>query len=210
MTAAVPVRLLSLWQLLSLLTAVLSQFVSPFFYLCSFQQSNVDQTNTDVGQVALSVTIDGDPQFYVPGQLYNGNSVFLIVLKAFKDHQYICLHKRWSLYSFNVEWCIVAVRSRLHFISWITRNPVWLLTVSYYWKVFFYDTLKCTALKTITACRTGLRLHVKHKKIRLSFWPPAVYDFGHVCLCVCLSVYMYVYVCVCLCMCMSDDKFRKP
>jgi len=84
MTAAVPVSLLSLWQLLSLTTAVLSQFVSPFFYLCSFQQPNVDQTNNDVGHVALSVTIDGDPQFYVPEQLYNGNNVFLLVSKTFK------------------------------------------------------------------------------------------------------------------------------
>lgn len=62
-------------RLLSLAVVVLTQshHVSPFFYLCSFQhESNVDESSNHVGQVALSVTIDGHPQFYVPGQLYNG------------------------------------------------------------------------------------------------------------------------------------------
>ena len=67
--AVISVELLSLW--LSSLTVVLTQHVSPFFYLCSFQQP-LDQSSDNVGQVALSVTIDGDPQFYIPGQLYNG------------------------------------------------------------------------------------------------------------------------------------------
>jgi len=69
--AVVSVELFCAW-LLSLTVAVLMQHVSPFFYLCSFQQSNVDKSSDHVGEVALSVTIDGDPQFYVPGQLYNG------------------------------------------------------------------------------------------------------------------------------------------
>ena len=73
----VSVELLSLWLLLTSTTVVPTQYASPFFYLCSFQQSNVDQSSEDVGgQLALSVTIDGDPQFYVPGQLYNGKTTF--------------------------------------------------------------------------------------------------------------------------------------
>ena len=88
MMAVVSVRLLRLCHLLSLSTAVLSH-VSPFFYLCSFQQPNVDQTTNDVGQVALSVTIDGDPKFYVPGQLYNGNNIFLVSFRLFRDLQNI-------------------------------------------------------------------------------------------------------------------------
>jgi len=76
--ALVRVELLSLW-LLSLSAVVLTQFVSPFFYLCSFQQSNVEESSNHIQEVALSVTIDGDPQFYVPGQLYNGKLICVLV-----------------------------------------------------------------------------------------------------------------------------------
>ena len=77
--AAVSVELVCFVVLLSFTGVDLTQHVSPFFYLCSFQQPNMDQTSDDVGQVALSVTIDGDPQFYVPGQLYNGETTFFII-----------------------------------------------------------------------------------------------------------------------------------
>lgn len=74
--AAIAVRLLILCLLLSLATVVVAkQFVSPFFYLCSFQHSEVDKSSDNVGQVTLSVTIDGSPQFYVPGQLYKGKYI---------------------------------------------------------------------------------------------------------------------------------------
>ena len=79
MMAVVSAELLTLCLFCSLVTVVLTQFVSPFFYLCSFQQHNIDQSSDDVGQVALSVTIDGDPQFYVPGQLYNGKNHFFLL-----------------------------------------------------------------------------------------------------------------------------------
>jgi len=81
MAVAPSVKLLLCLRLLMLSVVVLTQHlhhqqqhVSPFFYLCSFQhESSVDdESNNDVSQVSLSVTIDGNPQFYVPGQLYNG------------------------------------------------------------------------------------------------------------------------------------------
>jgi len=62
------------WLVSSLAAAVLTQYVSPFFYLCSFQQSDTDQSSADVEQVALSVSIVGEPHFYVPGQLYDGTT----------------------------------------------------------------------------------------------------------------------------------------
>ena len=70
-----------LWLLMWLAASASTQHhVSPFFYLCSFQQPNVvDQSTDDVGRVALSVSIDGDPRFYVPGQLYNGRILSLSI-----------------------------------------------------------------------------------------------------------------------------------
>jgi len=71
----------SLWLLglLSSTVVVATQYVSPFFYLCSFQQPDLDQFPNDIGEVAISVSVDGDPQFYVPGQLYNGIEHLFIV-----------------------------------------------------------------------------------------------------------------------------------
>lgn len=45
--------------------------LSPFFYLCSYH-GNQDQSNIGVGEVALSVFVDGNPNTYVPGREYRG------------------------------------------------------------------------------------------------------------------------------------------
>jgi len=70
---------LGVWLLSSLAAAGVTQYVSPFFYLCSFQHPDLDRSSNDVEQVALSVSIVGDPQFYVSGQLYDGRTLSLFV-----------------------------------------------------------------------------------------------------------------------------------
>lgn len=46
-------------------------FVSPYFYLCNYDGAT-DQSNIEVGEVALSVSVENDPEFYIPGELYKG------------------------------------------------------------------------------------------------------------------------------------------
>lgn len=45
--------------------------MTPFFYLCSYH-GNQDQSTLDVGEVALSVSIEGDPETYEPERKYQG------------------------------------------------------------------------------------------------------------------------------------------
>jgi len=46
-------------------------FISPYFYLCNYD-GLTDQSSIEVGEVALSVSVENDPEFYIPGQLYTG------------------------------------------------------------------------------------------------------------------------------------------
>ena len=64
----------------SFLESVVSQGSSgivapPFFVLCNYHGQS-EQSDFDSGEVAVSVSIEGDPEFYVPGQMYPGK--FLI------------------------------------------------------------------------------------------------------------------------------------
>jgi len=76
--------------LVSALAAVVAatRHASPFFYLCSFRRPDLDRSANHVQQVALSVSVDGDPSFYVPGQLYNGihNTVISRYFSAMSAH----------------------------------------------------------------------------------------------------------------------------
>jgi hypothetical protein len=46
-------------------------FISPYFFLCNYDGIR-DQSNVDAGEVALSVSIEGNPEYYIPGHLYTG------------------------------------------------------------------------------------------------------------------------------------------
>ena len=56
-----------------LLSIVSSQF-SPFFFVCNYH-GGLDQGDMDHGEVALSVSIEGNPAYYVPGHMYQGMNV---------------------------------------------------------------------------------------------------------------------------------------
>ena len=61
---------LLLWELLS----VTSQYVPhmpPFFFLCNYH-GKPQQSNLDSGEVAISVSIAGNPENYRPEGLYEG------------------------------------------------------------------------------------------------------------------------------------------
>lgn len=46
--------------------------LSPFFFLCNYH-GNVQDLGFETGEVTLSVSIVGNPEFYVPGQFYEGD-----------------------------------------------------------------------------------------------------------------------------------------
>lgn len=53
------------------LTFTYQPYVAPFFFMCNFH-GNVNELGIDNGEVALSVSIEGNPELYTPGKLYNG------------------------------------------------------------------------------------------------------------------------------------------
>ncbi|XP_064604500.1 reelin-like [Liolophura sinensis] len=48
---------------------VQAPFLSPFFFLCNYH-GNVQELGVDQGEVALSVSVSGNPEYYVPGKFY--------------------------------------------------------------------------------------------------------------------------------------------
>ena len=63
-----------------LLASVLSGFgqnsnglpaVPPYFFLCNYH-GNVQELGRESSEVKLSVTVDGNPENYVPGNFYKG------------------------------------------------------------------------------------------------------------------------------------------
>ena len=50
--------------------------VSPFFFLCNYH-GNVQDIGRQMGEVKLSVTIEGNPDNYVPGKVYQSKSVIV-------------------------------------------------------------------------------------------------------------------------------------
>ncbi|KAJ8301142.1 hypothetical protein KUTeg_020129 [Tegillarca granosa] len=45
-------------------------YVEPFFFLCNYH-GNVNELGVERGEVAISVSIGGNPDAYIPGQIYN-------------------------------------------------------------------------------------------------------------------------------------------
>lgn len=50
--------------------------VSPFFFLCNYH-GNAPDLGIEHGEVAVSVTVEGNPEYYTPGLFYDGK-IFLI------------------------------------------------------------------------------------------------------------------------------------
>jgi len=65
----------TLWRTLPLLLVMMTQGqlpqMSPFFFLCNYH-GNIQELGDRTSEVKLSVTIDGNPDSYIPGQLYQG------------------------------------------------------------------------------------------------------------------------------------------
>ena len=49
--------------------------VTPFFFLCNYH-GNVQDVGRQGGEVKLSVSIEGNPDNYIPGQVYQGKLTF--------------------------------------------------------------------------------------------------------------------------------------
>jgi reelin len=47
--------------------------VSPFFFVCNYH-GNSDVSNLQTGELSVSVGIMGNPEYYVPGQHYQGKT----------------------------------------------------------------------------------------------------------------------------------------
>ncbi|ESO91434.1 hypothetical protein LOTGIDRAFT_228850 [Lottia gigantea] len=66
--------------------------MAPFFFLCNYH-GNIQEMGVEKGEVALSVSVKGNPEFYVPGQFYeitvtssmNFNGFFLTGLYSIAD-----------------------------------------------------------------------------------------------------------------------------
>ena len=54
----------------------LAPVASPFFFLCQYHH-DLDQPGGIKGEVALSVSIKGAPEYYEPGKVYEGSIIFM-------------------------------------------------------------------------------------------------------------------------------------
>ena len=45
--------------------------MQPFFFVCNYYGES-DQSTLNTGQVALSISIEGNPEYYIPGKMYQG------------------------------------------------------------------------------------------------------------------------------------------
>lgn len=52
--------------------------LSPFFFLCNYH-GNVQDLGFETGEITLSVSIVGNPEFYIPGQFYEGEGFCLFI-----------------------------------------------------------------------------------------------------------------------------------
>ena len=46
--------------------------LAPFFFLCNYH-GNVQDLGFNTGEVTISVSLQDNPEFYVPGQFYEGD-----------------------------------------------------------------------------------------------------------------------------------------
>ena len=66
------------------LTVAYQPHVAPFFFMCNFH-GNVNELGIEKGEVSLSVSIEGNPELYTPGKLYNGEYKPACLNAKFKD-----------------------------------------------------------------------------------------------------------------------------
>lgn len=67
-------HLIRLFAIVSVVVAQGPLFhVSPFFFLCNYH-GNVQELGKQTGEVKLSVSIQGNPDTYVPGNFYPGTA----------------------------------------------------------------------------------------------------------------------------------------
>lgn len=59
----------------------LAPVASPFFFLCQYHH-DLDQPGGIKGEVALSVSIKGAPEYYEPGKVYEGIISFIKFYKT--------------------------------------------------------------------------------------------------------------------------------
>lgn len=52
----------------------LAPVASPFFFLCQFHH-DINQPGDIQGEIALSVSIKGAPEYYEPGKVYEGKYI---------------------------------------------------------------------------------------------------------------------------------------
>lgn len=77
-------HLLVLFLLLGILDIKLSHgqnfapVASPFFFLCQYHH-DLDQPGGIQGEIALSVSIKGNPEYYEPGKVYEGIYLYFII-----------------------------------------------------------------------------------------------------------------------------------
>lgn len=58
-------------------------YMEPFFFLCNYHGNNEEVGGVDKGEVALSVSVEGNPEYYTPDHFYN--SKYLLFQREAKD-----------------------------------------------------------------------------------------------------------------------------
>lgn len=66
----------------------LASVASPFFFLCQYHR-DLDQPGAVKGEIALSVHIKDNPEYYEPGNVYEGILVAFVILNASTNSQHL-------------------------------------------------------------------------------------------------------------------------
>lgn len=53
-------------------------YIEPFFFLCNYHGNTQEVGGVDKGEVAVSVSVEGNPEYYTPEQFYNSKWFILI------------------------------------------------------------------------------------------------------------------------------------
>jgi hypothetical protein len=51
--------------------------LEPFFFLCNYHGNTQEVGGFDKGEIAVSVSVEGNPEYYTPEQFYNSKSFIL-------------------------------------------------------------------------------------------------------------------------------------
>lgn len=52
-------------------------YMEPFFFLCNYHGNTQEVGGFDKGEIAVSVSVEGNPEYYTPEQFYNSKSFIL-------------------------------------------------------------------------------------------------------------------------------------